>query len=54
MEGKRKEKKKRKFDGFKIVPKTAGKICAGVYIKEDKSEIIINFAWGDDLHFKPI
>ena len=49
-------KKKRKplFIGFELVPETTGKICAGVYIKDDNSEIIIHFAWGRDLHYKPL
>lgn len=48
------KKKKRKYKDFELVPETAGKICAGVYLKEDKSEIIIQFAWGGSLHFKPL
>ena len=48
------KKKKQYYKGFNLVPKTSGKICAGVYLKEDNSEIIIHFAWGDDLRFKPI
>ena len=34
---------------FKLVPETPGKICNGVYIKKDNSEIIIKFAWGGSL-----
>lgn len=46
--------KKSKFEGFDLVPETAGKISDGVYIKKDKSEIIIAFAWGDSLRFRPL
>lgn len=46
--------KKRKFEGFNLIEKTAGKICNGVYLKEDKSEVIICFAWGEHLHFRPL
>lgn len=46
--------KKQKFEGFNLVEETSGKICSGVYIKEDKSEIIICFAWGKHLHYKPL
>ena len=48
------ERGSNKFSGFDLVPETAGKISNGVYIKKDKSEIIICFAWGDNLHYKPI
>lgn len=46
--------KKSKFAGFKLVPETSGKIVSGVYIKEDNSEIIIDFAWGGKLKFMPL
>ncbi len=34
-------RKKIKYPGFTLVKETAGKICAGVYLKEDNSEIIV-------------
>ena len=44
--------KKKELKDFDLIDKTAGKICNGVYIKKDKTEIIIQFAWGDDLHYR--
>jgi hypothetical protein len=49
-----KKKRNPKFEGYHLVENTAGKISNGVYIKDDSSEIIICFAWGDDLRFKPL
>lgn len=46
--------KKQRYPDYDLVPETAGKISNGVYIKKDKSEIIIAFAWGKNLHFKPL
>lgn len=48
------KKKKQKFEGFNKIDNTIGKILDAVYLKEDKSEVIINFAWGKHLHFKPL
>ena len=43
------------LEGFNLVPKTAGAILGGIYIKEDGSELKIKIAWYDDfLHFKPL
>ncbi len=46
--------KKSKYPDFRLIKDTAGKISNGVYIKNDGSEIIIAFAWGDDLRFRPL
>jgi len=48
--------KKRKHNGFNLVKGTSGIILNGIYIKEDKSELIIDSSfWGDkNLHFKPL
>ena len=50
----KKKKRKEYLKDFDLVPDTAGKICNGVYIKKDGSEIIIQFAWGGRLHYRPI
>lgn len=39
---------------FELVPETSGKIVDSVWIKNDRTELIIKFSWGDDLHFKPL
>ena len=44
----------KRFPGFHLIPQTAGVISNGVYVKDDGSEVWICFAWGDDLHFKPL
>ncbi len=49
-----KKKRNPKYEGFHLVEETAGKISNGVYVKDDGSEVIIAFAWGKDLHFKPL
>jgi hypothetical protein len=49
-----KKNKKSKYPDFRLIKDTAGKISNGVYIKNDGSEIIIAFAWGDDLRFRPL
>ena len=41
-------------EGFHLVANTAGKVSNGVYVKDDDSEVIIRFAWGDDLHFRTL
>ena len=43
-----------KLEGFHLVEDTAGKISNGVYVKDDGSEVIIRFAWGKNLHFRPL
>lgn len=45
---------KNRFPGFTLVDGTAGIISNGVYVKNDSSEVRICFAWGPDLHFKPL
>jgi hypothetical protein len=40
--------------GFRLVPETAGKISNGVYVKDDGSEVIIKWAWGGTLIFRPL
>jgi len=47
-------KKTKQLKEFHLVEDTAGKISNGVYIKDDGSEVIIKFAWGKSLHFKPL
>lgn len=49
-----KKNKKVKFEGYDLIPETAGKITNGVYIRKDKEAIIVNFAWGGYLKFAPI
>ncbi len=46
-------KKNRKYEGYDLIPETTGKISNGVYIRKDNNALIISFAWGRDLHFKP-
>lgn len=49
------QKTKPHLTGFHLVPETAGKISNGVYVKDDGSEVIIQFAWGGKyLHFRPL
>lgn len=43
-----------KYDGFHLVPDTAGIISNGVYVKDDGSEVRICFAWGKNLHFRQL
>ena len=46
-------KLKKRYEGFHLIPETAGKISNGVYVKDDGSgEMWICFAWGKNLHFK--
>lgn len=53
---KRKIKKWGENEGYREVPETAGKICNGVYIKENEDgeceAVRIRFAWGGDLEVK--
>ncbi len=49
-----KKKRKEKYIDFDLIPNTAGIITNGIYIKKDKSELIISLAWGGDYHFKPM
>lgn len=48
------KKRRGELNEFSLVKETSGKICSGVYIKKDKSEVIIRFAWGKYLHFKKL
>lgn len=48
-----KKKLKTKYPDYDLVPETTGKISNGVYIRKDKQALIVSFAWGPDLHFKP-
>lgn len=48
------KKKKNKYPDFNYIDGTAGIILNGLYIKKDKSEIIISLAWGGDYHFRPL
>lgn len=49
-----KKKRNPQLKDFHLVEETAGKISNGVYMKNDGSEVIIKFAWGKDLHFRPL
>ena len=46
--------KKSKYPGYHVVPETTGKITDAVYVRDDNQALIIDFAWGKTLHFKPI
>ena len=48
------KKLKQCYPDFDLVPETSGVISNGVYIKKDKSELIVAFAWGRNLHFRPL
>jgi len=48
------KKRNPKYKGFHLVDETAGKISNGVYVKDDGLEIIIAFAWGKSLHWRPL
>lgn len=48
------KKLKKRYEGYHLVEETAGKISNGVYVKDDGSEVIICFAWGRNLHFRPL
>jgi len=49
-----KKPKKTHLKDFELIPNTAGVILNGIYIKKDKSELIIQMAWGGTLHFRPL
>ena len=49
-----KKPKKSKYPGYHVVPETTGKIIDAIYISDDGSALVIDFAWGKALHFKPI
>ena len=50
----KKQKLKRRHEGFRLIPHTAGIISNGVYIKDDGSEVKICFAWGKSYIFRPL
>ena len=54
VRGRVKKVKNPALAGFHLVPNTAGVISNGVYVKDDGSEVKIWFAWGGDLHFRPL
>ena len=41
-------------DGFKLVPGTVGVILDSIWHNEERQELVIKFAWGGTLTFKPI
>lgn len=43
-----------RYKGYDLVPDTTGKIVDSIWIREDKRELIVRFAWGKALHFKPL
>lgn len=47
-------KKKPKIEGFTLVPETTGKIVDSIWISDDGTELLIKFAWGKSLRFKPV
>ncbi|MCF7836015.1 MAG: hypothetical protein K9M15_02745 [Candidatus Marinimicrobia bacterium] len=48
------KKRNQQLKDFHLIENTAGKISNGVFVKDDGSEVIIKFAWGEDLHFLPL
>lgn len=42
------------IDGFKLVPGTIGKIVDSVWHNEERQELMIRFATGQNLIFKPV
>ena len=47
----KKQTKKKIMDGYDLIPNTAGVICNGLFIRKDKQEIVIKFAWGKNYRF---
>ena len=47
-------KKKQKFPDFDLIPDTAGVVLNGLYLKKDKSELIVDTAWSGTFYFKPL
>ena len=45
------KKKIRRYEGYDLIPHTAGVICNGLYLRKDKQEIIIQMAWGKNYRF---
>jgi hypothetical protein len=41
-----KTKRNKDLIGWKLVEDTVGKMCNGVYVKDDYTEIKVRFAWG--------
>ena len=41
-------------DGFKLVPETAGRILDSIWHNEERQELMIRFASGGILTFKPL
>lgn len=50
----KKLKHNQKYMGFHLIDNTSGKISNGIYVKDDGREVIISFAWGKSLHFRPL
>ena len=48
------KKKKEKFKGFELIKGTSGIILDGLYIKKNRSELIVSTAWKGNFHFRPI
>ena len=49
------KKLRSQIKGFRLIPNTSGmRFLNGIYIKDDGSELYIQFAYGDNLHFKPL
>ena len=46
--------KKKRFPDFDLVPHSSGIILDSIWIKKDKSEIIIVSAFGGQWHFRPL
>jgi|GEM_PF-7083642 hypothetical protein len=45
-------KSKKELKGFELLPKSSGIILNGIYLKEDRTEVIVQCAWGGNFHFK--
>lgn len=50
----KKVKKIRRFPDFDLIPDSSGIILDSIWLKKDKSEIIIVSAFGGQWHFKPL
>ena len=49
-----KKKKQPRFPDFDLIPHSSGIILDSIWVKKDRSELIIVSAFGGQWHFKPI
>ncbi len=47
-------KRKSRFPDFDLIPNSSGIILDSIWLKKDKSEIIIVSAFGGQWHFRPL